>query len=143
MRRWIVGGCVGSALALGLLGFAAIVGPSAPLGAIVFTLGFANGVFAVAAIAAMMELAGAKGPGQTGARMGVWGASQAIAFGLGGFSGAAGLDAGRAAFANTGTAFIAVFAVEAMLFLIAAYLARKLGQSDVQPDLPSLTKVAV
>jgi MFS transporter, BCD family, chlorophyll transporter len=142
MRRWIVGGCVGSALALGLLGFAAIVGPGAPLGAIVFTLGFANGVFAVAAIAAMMELAGAKGPSQTGARMGVWGAAQAIAFGLGGFSGAAGLDAGRAVFADTGTAFIVVFAAEAMLFLIAAQLARKLGQNAEQLELSSLTKAA-
>jgi MFS transporter, BCD family, chlorophyll transporter len=133
MERWIIGGCVGSAVALGLLGLAAIAGPSAPLQPIVFTLGFANGVFAVAAIAAMMELAGAKGTSETGARMGVWGAAQAIAFGMGGFSGAAGLDAGRAYFDQTSTAFVAVFAVEAALFIVAAHLARGLRRGQPKP----------
>ncbi|WP_246611138.1 BCD family MFS transporter [Aquisediminimonas profunda] len=128
MRRWIVGGCLGSACALGLLAYAALAGPSAPLRPIVFGLGFANGIFSVAAIAAMMDLAGARGSSQAGSRMGVWGAAQAIAFGIGGFSGALGLDAGRAVFSNTGTAFVAVFAAEALLFFCAAILARRLGR---------------
>ncbi|MFM9852919.1 MAG: BCD family MFS transporter [Sphingomonadaceae bacterium] len=135
MERWIIGGCLGSAAALVLLGFAAIAGPTAPLKPIVFALGFANGVFAVAAIAAMMELAGANGSAETGARMGVWGAAQAIAFGIGGFSGAAGLDAGRAIFSQTSTAFTTVFAVEATLFILAAYLARNLGNPQHAPDM--------
>jgi MFS transporter, BCD family, chlorophyll transporter len=135
MERWIIGGCLGSAAALGLLGFAALTGPGAPLQPIVFTLGFANGVFAVAAIAAMMDLAGANGGAETGARMGLWGAAQAIAFGIGGFSGAAGLDAGRAYFGDTSTAFVTVFAVEAGLFVVAAWLARGLGNRQAQAPL--------
>ena len=59
MGRWIVGGCIGSALALGGLAFAAQVGAWWPLKANVAALGFANGVFAVSAIGAMMGLAGA------------------------------------------------------------------------------------
>jgi MFS transporter, BCD family, chlorophyll transporter len=142
MRRWIIGGCLGSAIALVLLVFAAISGPAVPLRAIIFLLGFANGIFAVAAIAAMMELAGAAGNAQSGARMGVWGAAQAIAFGLGGFSGAAGLDAGRAVFASTGTAFAAVFLVEALLFLISANLARRLGRRPRKAFAPELAGAA-
>ncbi len=40
---------------------AATVGPGWPLAPTVFVLGFANGVFAVAAIGAMLDLAGAAG----------------------------------------------------------------------------------
>lgn len=137
MRRWIIGGCLGSAASLGLLACAALAGPALPLRPLVFLLGLSNGIFAVAAIAAMMDLAGANGRSQAGARMGVWGAAQAIAFGLGGFSGAAGLDAGRALFAHTGTAFVAVFVAEAALFLISALLARRLGsasRTNASPD---------
>jgi MFS transporter, BCD family, chlorophyll transporter len=57
MRRWIVGGCVGSGVALAGLCAAVLAGPGWPLGATVFTLGFANGVFAVAAIAAVRAFA--------------------------------------------------------------------------------------
>jgi MFS transporter, BCD family, chlorophyll transporter len=130
MRRWIIGGCFGSAAALGLLVMAALTGPGWPLAPTVFTLGFANGVFAVAAIAAMMELAGAGAGGQEGARMGLWGAAQAIAFALGGFGGAAGLDVGRSLFGDTARAFVAVFGVEALLFIVAAMLARQIGQQN-------------
>jgi MFS transporter, BCD family, chlorophyll transporter len=140
MRRWVIGGCIGSAGALALLAFAAITGPATPLRPVIFILGFANGVFAVAAIASMMELAGAASNGQSGARMGVWGAAQAIAFGLGGFSGAAGLDAGRAVFADTGTAFVAVFVVEAALFLVAANLARRLAGEPTRSISPTLAR---
>ena len=128
MRRWIVGGCIGSALALAGLVMAAMAGPGWPLKATVFTLGFANGVFAVAAIAAMMDLAGAGKGGREGIRMGLWGASQAIAFGLGGFSGAAGLDAGRAFFGSAPPAFVTVFSIEAGLFFVAAVLALRIGR---------------
>lgn len=137
MRRWVIGGCFGSAAALILLGVAGMIGPAAPLRAIVFILGFANGVFAVAAIAAMMEMAGAGGDkSRTGARMGLWGAAQAIAFGVGGFSGAAGLDAGRAIMGDDATAFVLVFGIEAMLFVGAGMLAFKLGQHAATPVTP-------
>jgi len=132
MRGWIVGGCLGSALALLGLAFAAIAGPDWPLTANVFALGFCNGMFAVAAIAAMMDLAGAGGPGREGIRMGLWGAAQAIAFGLGGFSGALGLDVGRALLGSAPPAFLTVFTVEAALFLISAAVALRIGRCIVR-----------
>ncbi len=122
MKRWIVGGCIGSALALAGLAGAATIGRGWPLTANVVLLGFSNGVFAVAAIGAMMGLAGAGGE-STGIRMGIWGAAQAIAFGLGGLVGAAGVDAGRAIIGATGEAYSLVFGVEAGMFLLAAWLA--------------------
>ena len=124
MRRWIIGGCIGSAMALAGLAMAARAGPSWPLSANIAALGFANGVFAVAAIGAMMGLAGAGGAdgagGREGIRMGVWGAAQAIAFGLGGLIGAVGVDVGRALIGSTPETFTVVFGAEALLFLVAA-----------------------
>ena len=139
MRRWIVGGCVGSALALTGLCAGAITGPGWPLSATVFTLGFANGVFAVAAIAAMMDLAGAGGGGREGIRMGLWGAAQAIAFGMGGFSGAAGLDVARGLLPATADAFVSVFICEAFLFVVAAALALRIGVRASHPVAPAMT----
>ncbi len=137
MRRWIVGGCLGSALALAGLAMAARAGPGWPLAANVAALGFANGVFAVAAIGAMMGLAGAGGVdgegGREGIRMGVWGASQAIAFGLGGLIGAVGVDVGRAVIGSTPETFTIVFGAEALLFLGAASLALRGSRRDPQP----------
>jgi MFS transporter, BCD family, chlorophyll transporter len=59
--------------------------------------------------------------------MGIWGAAQAIAFGLGGFLGAVGVDAMRAIMSDTGSAFFVVFAIEALLFVGAAVLAGRLS----------------
>lgn len=126
LRQWIVAGCVGSALALAGLALAARVGPGWPIVGNVFALGFANGVFAVSAIGAMMALAGggadAAGgdPGREGLRMGVWGAAQAVAFGLGGLIGAVAVDAGRAVSGSLAETFMLVFGTEALLFLVAA-----------------------
>ncbi|WP_415641519.1 BCD family MFS transporter [Sphingomonas antarctica] len=142
MGRWIVGGCVGSALALAGLAVAARVGPAWPLSANIAVLGFANGVFAVAAIGAMMGLAGAGGSnaqgGREGIRMGVWGAAQAIGFGAGGLIGAVGLDAGRAIIGSTPKAFTIVFAIEAALFLAAAILAISAASRAAPRPLASL-----
>ena len=124
MQLWIVGGCIGSALALGGLSLAALVTPHWPIVANIALLGFANGIFAVAAIGAMMELAGQGGNGGSeGIRMGVWGAAQAIAFGLGGLIGAVGVDVGRTLIGSTRDTFTIVFAAEGVLFLFAASLA--------------------
>ncbi|GAB5348302.1 BCD family MFS transporter [Alteriqipengyuania sp. 357] len=123
LRVWIVAGCAGSGLALAGLALAAIAGPGWPLTANVFLLGFCNGVFAVSAIGAMMGLAGAGEKTREGVRMGVWGAAQAIAFGLGGLTGALGVDMARRAMAQDGAAFQLVFATEAGLFILAAALA--------------------
>ena len=95
LRAWIVAGCAGSGLALAALAMAALAGPGWPLAANVFVLGLCNGVFAVSAIGAMVGRAGAGENTREGVRMGVWGAAQAIAFGLGGLTGALGVDAAR------------------------------------------------
>jgi MFS transporter, BCD family, chlorophyll transporter len=123
LRSWTVGGCLGSALALAALAAGAQFAPHWPLAANVALLGFCNGVFAVSAIGAMMALAGQGGGQKEGIRMGVWGAAQAVAFGLGGLTGAVGVDAMRAMTGADGLAFSNVFAVEAGLFLVAAWLA--------------------
>ena len=141
LRRWIIGGCLGSAIALAGLAVAARVGAGWPLAANIVLLGFANGVFAVAAIGAMMGLAGARGPAHTGIRMGVWGASQAIAFGLGGLIGAVGVDVGRAITGGTPQAFMAVFAAEAGLFILAAWLAIGVTRARPAPAYPRQQEV--
>jgi MFS transporter, BCD family, chlorophyll transporter len=123
LRSWTVAGCIGSALALAGLAAAARVAPDWPVAANIALLGFCNGVFAVSAIGAMMALAGAGGGSKEGIRMGVWGASQAIAFGLGGLIGAVGVDAGRALMGADGPAFALIFGIEAGMFLLAALVA--------------------
>jgi len=123
LRVWIVTGCTGSAIALCGLAIAAQVGTGWPLAANVFALGFCNGVFAVAAIGAMMGLAGSGETTREGVRMGVWGASQAIAFGMGGLLGAIGVDIARRVQGHDGAAFQLIFALEAALFVVAAILA--------------------
>jgi len=55
--------------------------------------------------------------------MGLWGASQAISFGIGGFVGTAAADAARHVLPSTASAYAAVFAAEAALFVLAAWLA--------------------
>ena len=125
LRIWVVCGCLLSAIGLGALALAAVAGPGWPLSANVFVLGLGNGVFAVAAIGAMMGLAGAGAKTREGVRMGVWGASQAIAFGLGGLTGAVGVDLARRSLASDGAAFQLVFMIEAAAFVLAAILAVK------------------
>ena len=81
-RYFITGGCFGSSLALVALAFSTQVAPLWPLKVNIFLLGAANGAFAVAAVGTMMILAGHGRRPNYGMRMGVWGAAQAIAFGL-------------------------------------------------------------
>ncbi|WP_353226490.1 BCD family MFS transporter [Novosphingobium sp.] len=137
MRLWIVGGCIGSALALAGLVAASANGPGWPLTANIAVLGLANGVFAVAAIGTMMGLAGADGGNREGIRMGVWGAAQAIAFACGGLAGAVGLDLGRALIGSTPRTFMIVFGLQALLFLVAASLALR-GVSRRAQSVPSI-----
>jgi BCD family chlorophyll transporter-like MFS transporter len=141
MRRSTVVGCVASAVALAALAFGATVGKAWPLEPSVFALGLANGAFAVAAIGSMMTLAGVGRRDREGTRMGLWGAAQAVAFGLGGFLGAAMIDALRALSSDVGMAFATVFAAEAVAFVAAAVLAARVGRSDaderILPILPA------
>lgn len=64
--------------------------------------------------------------------MGLWGAAQAIAFGLGGFLGTVGVDLGRALGANTPTAYMTVFALEGLVFFVSAVLAVQIGLDAVR-----------
>lgn len=119
---WIIIGCTGSAAMLAGLALAAARGGDWPLTANIFCLGLANGVFAVAAVGAMLTMAGDGRLAGEGARMGVWGATQAVAFGAGGLIGALLLDVMRAR-GTDNIAFATVFAVEGTMFLLAAGLA--------------------
>jgi MFS transporter, BCD family, chlorophyll transporter len=123
LRIWVVGGCLASAGGLAGLALAAVHGPPWPLAVNAFVLGFGNGVFAVASIGTMMGLAGAGRNTREGVRMGVWGASQAIAFGIGGLLGAVGVDVARRMLGDDGDAFQLIFAVESAAFVLAAILA--------------------
>jgi BCD family chlorophyll transporter-like MFS transporter len=123
LRGWAIGGCVTSAAALMALAIGALVGPGWPLRSCVFALGVANGAFAVAAIGSMMGLAGQGRTAREGTRMGLWGAAQAIAFGLGGFAGTVAADLARWLLASPSLAYASVFAGEAILFLISGALA--------------------
>jgi len=144
MRRWTVAGCAGSAVALFGLGAASLVGPDWPLPPTVFLLGLANGVFAVSAIGSMMGLAGAGRNARAGARMGLWGAAQAGAFAIGGFLGATGVQALRGLLHQSAPAFIAVFAIEAVVFLVSACLAMRLDSAPARtaPMPTRLTSVS-
>jgi len=125
MKFWTVAGCLGSAAALGWITLAGLRGLA--LEPAVFALGFGNGTFAVAAIASMMGLASEGAEGREGTRMGLWGAAQAIAFGLGGFAGAMGADVARALIADPAAAYGIVFLAEAALFLVSAALALRIA----------------
>ena len=130
LRGWIIWGCVGSGVMMAVLALAGLVGPSFPLETAVFLLGLANGAFAVAAIASMMKLAGADGGGREGIRMGVWGAAQAVAFGIGGFLGTMLVDIARLLTDSPALAYGSVFAFEGVLFLISAALAARISVPD-------------
>jgi MFS transporter, BCD family, chlorophyll transporter len=126
-QGWTIAGCVGSALALMGLIIGASAGPGWPIAANVAALGFTNGVYAASAIGAMMALSHEGTSGRAGTRMGVWGAAQAVAFGIGGSAGAAGADIMRWITGAPTTAYASVFMVEAVLFIGAAALAAKVG----------------
>ncbi len=125
---WTVGGCIASAVAMVGLVLAGSAGPSWPLNANVAFLGFANGVYAGAAIGSMMTLATSGTTGREGTRMGVWGAAQAVAFGIGGFAGTVAVDLTRFLFGSPVIAYTSVFALEALLFLAAAALALQVAK---------------
>jgi MFS transporter, BCD family, chlorophyll transporter len=130
LKGWTVWGCIGSSVMMASLSLAGIVGPEFPLQITVFLLGLANGAFAVAAIGSMMKLAGYGRPGREGIRMGVWGAAQALAFGIGGFMGTILVDITQAVFRDPALAYGSVFSFEGVLFLISAILAARIDSPD-------------
>ena len=127
---WTIGGCIGSAATLAGLTIAGSIGPSWPLVQNVFLLGLANGIYAGAAIGSMMTLATSGGKGREGTRMGVWGAAQAVAFGIGGFTGTVAADIARHVLGSPLSAYSMVFAAESVLFIVAALLASRVARLE-------------
>ena len=128
LRGWMIAGCLGSALAL-LAIAGGSVWPLAAFKGLVFALGTANGVFAAAAIGSMMALAsggadaGRGAAKHDGTRIGLWGAAQALAFGLGGLVGTLTADVAKAMLGSATSAYAVVFALEAVAFVAAAAMA--------------------
>lgn len=132
LRSWVIAGCLGSCAVLIAICMTGFAYTALNFTYLVIALGFFNGMFAVAAIGAMMALA-SDGRGQReGTRMGLWGAAQAIAAGFGGLTGAVLVDVMRN-FAADGPAFGAVFAFEAVLFLAAALMAARVMENKTAP----------
>jgi BCD family chlorophyll transporter-like MFS transporter len=137
LRGLMAAGCIGSAAALLLI--ARSPESHLPIDLLVVALGFANGTFAVAAIGTMMALAGTGPVESRGTRMGLWGAAQAIAFGLGGLVGTIAVDLVSTATGASIAAYQAVFAAEGVLFLASAALVlglsgRRLPTADQVPS---------
>jgi BCD family chlorophyll transporter-like MFS transporter len=147
LRLWTIGGCVASALMLVTLAVAGFVGPAWPLKPTVFLLGLANGAYAVAAIGSMMGLVGRGRESREGTRMGLWGAAQAIAFGIGGIAATGAVDLARALTGSLPAAYGSVFVAEAALFVVATAFAVRLSredtQSSVQVDLQGVSAAYV
>jgi MFS transporter, BCD family, chlorophyll transporter len=125
LRAWATGGCAVSAVALLLLAASPTIGSVPMLQGIVFLLGTSNGAFAIGAIGSMMALTTEAGDAAVGTRMGVFGAAQGVASGLGGLLGAVASDLGRAAFGTVELGYGMVFVLEAVLFAGAAVLAAR------------------
>ena len=70
--------------------------------------------------------------------MGLWGASQAIAFAAGGVIGTAAVDLMRLLLGSPLAAYAFVFALEGVAFFWAARLAARVGQTDARESAPQL-----
>jgi BCD family chlorophyll transporter-like MFS transporter len=135
LRSCMFIGCLGSAALLASLAVAGFNGPPWPLHLNVMALGFANGAFAVAAIGSMMRLVSEGGKQRDGMRMGVFGAAQAIAFGLGGMVGTLSIDISRWLTGSVSTAYALVFCAQALLFATAAWLALGVKPAATAPTV--------
>ncbi len=149
LRGWTVGGCIASGLAMGALALSGLVGPGWPLKANVFMLGVANGAFSIGAIGSMMRMASQGRSAREGVRMGLWGAAQAIAFGIGSLLGTVASDIAHALMQSDGSAYASVFLLEALMFLTSAALAWHIStqneaapESTGQPELQARASLA-
>ena len=140
LSTWTIGGCLASALAmLGLV----LSGPIENViffKVAVFFLGIFNGAFSIAAIGSMMQFASVGSAQREGVRMGIWGASQAMAFGLGGIIGTGLSDIARIVLGDPASAYAFVFFLEGVLFVVAAYLS---FQTRAQKQTNELSKQLV
>lgn len=127
LRIWMALGCFASTIGLLAMASAGSVGPDWPLATSFFLLGMANGFFCAAAIGSMMQLAGSGRQSREGVRMGLWGAAQALAFGLGSLAGSSAVDLARLLLGSPVAAYAVVFAGQAILFLVAGVLSLRVG----------------
>ncbi len=142
VQGWMVGGCLVSALAMGGLCLAGLQGMSWPLRTNVWLLGVANGAFSIAAITTMMRLAREGSSGREGTRMGLWGAAQAMAFGLGGLVGTGASDLARSWIQQSDQAYACVFFFEMLLFAWSAWWAIQVGKQPSREDSSTITTAA-
>ena len=138
LRLWMALGCFASTAGLLAMVCAGPVGRDWPLSGSFFVLGTANGFFCAAAIGSMMQLAGRGREAREGVRMGVWGAAQALAFGLGSMAGSSAVDLARLLLGSPVAAYAAVFAGQAVLFLVAGLLSLRVDQSRSGRGSPEL-----
>ncbi len=137
LAGWARWGCLSSGAALLAIAAAPVVGSLLMLQGALLALGVANGAFAIGAIGSMMSLSAAD-QAQTGVRMGVFGASQAVAMAAGGMLGAGASDVMRAVFNSDRLGYGSVFVLEAALFVGAATLAsaaRQVGRAESPESL--------
>jgi MFS transporter, BCD family, chlorophyll transporter len=142
LAGWARWGCAGSAVALLAIAASPMTGSTPMLQASLLLLGVANGAFAIGAIGSMMSLSAAAGPSQTGVRMGVFGASQAVAMAAGGLLGAGASDVMRAVFDSDRLGYGSVFAMEAALFVAAAVMATVARDSGRASSMESVLAAA-
>jgi len=142
LRAWTIGGCIASAAALLAICVCGQGGSLTAFQTCVVALGLANGAFAISAIASMMELGSRGNSGRDGVRIGLWGAAQAVAFAFGGFAGALGVDVARAMRMPQANSYALVLAVQAVMFVIAAGFAARVGRRREAP-IERLTPVTV
>ncbi len=122
LSTWTIGGCLASALAMLGLVLSGPINNVIFFQVAVFLLGIFNGAFSIAAIGSMMQFASVGSARREGVRMGIWGASQAMAFGLGGIFGTGLSDIARIVLGDPASAYAFVFFLEGVLFVVAAYL---------------------
>lgn len=142
LPRWAAAGCIGSGVALVFLALMPGLGSVVGLKLSITALGVANGVFVVGAVGAMMNLTVKGKAGGAGIRMGFWGASQAMAYGIGGLVGATLFDLTSLLVGSPTVGYIVVFVLEAILFVVAAGIIlsmRHLG-SDADHGAPARSR---
>ncbi len=139
LRLWTMGGCLASGFLLAALAFGGFAASSFPLKPMVFLLGFANGAFAVAAIGSMMALVGRGTEKREGLRMGLWGAAQAIAFGVSGLLATAIVDVVRLTAGDVSLAYATVFFAQAALFVYATWLASNVYTPENEANAPKVS----
>ena len=111
---------------------------SFPLRETVILLGVSNGIFSIAAIGLMMQLARQGLKKREGIRMGLWGAAQAIAFALGGLMGTIFSDLFRYFFSSDREGYATVFLIESGLFVISMVISFGLYSKNYKADKKTL-----